>query len=252
MWSSRKASSRDEAAVIGGLIVKTAHPRILSIGWTSLTILSVLAASPEPVVKMATLSLAACNSSSTFPTNQSCECFSGPAPIAPPGSRRSIGSRNRQGSPSRSGRTGRPEPTPRRDSLIQRVRSRAGRTRWRRGENSSSQTRRSCAQPKRPRRMGRCGEVADDGEKSGGPPRPRNRYVCRKAAVSALGSALCEIRVEPLNLLQSVQTYFCLGHCITRGIGLRRQASILRLSGAALSRALSVLIESEPGSSLLF
>jgi hypothetical protein len=32
--------------------------------------------------------------------------------------------------------------------------------------------------------------------------------------------------VEPLNLLQSVQTYFCLGHCITRGIGLRRQASI--------------------------
>jgi hypothetical protein len=151
------------------------------IGWTSLTILSVLAASPEPVVKMATLSLAACNSSSTSPTNQSCECFSGPAPIAPPGSRRSIGSRNRQGSPSRSGRTGRPEPTPRRDSLIQRVRSRAGRTCWRRGENSSSQTRRSCAQPKRPRRMGRCGEVADDGEKSGGPPRPRNRYVCRKA-----------------------------------------------------------------------
>ena len=194
---------------------------------------------PEPVVKTATLSLAACNSSSTSPTNQSCECLSSPVPISPPGSRRSIGSRNRQGSPSRSGRTGRPEPTPRRDSLIQRVRSRAGRTCWRRGENSSSQTRRSCAQPKRPRRMGRCGEVADDGEKSGGPPRPRNRYVCRKAAVSAPGSALCEIRVEPLNLLQSVQTYFCLGHCITRGIGLRRQASILRLSGAALSRAFS-------------
>ena len=136
---------------------------------------------PEPVVKTATLSLAACNRSSTSPTNQSCECLSSPAPISPPGSRRSIGSRNRQGSPSRSGRTGRPEPTPRRDSLIQRVRSRAGRTCWRRGENSSSQTRRSCAQPKRPRRMGRCGEVADDGEKSGGPPRPRNRYVCRKA-----------------------------------------------------------------------
>ena len=83
--------------------------------------------------------------------------------------------------------------------------------------------------------MGQCGEVADDGEKSGGPPRPRNRYVCRKAAVSAPGSALREIRVEPLNLLQSVQTYFCLGHCITRGIGLRRQASILRLSGVVLS-----------------
>jgi hypothetical protein len=26
----------------------------------------------------------------------------------------------------------------------------------------------------------------------------------------------------------------CLGHCITRGIGLRRQATILRLCGAAL------------------
>jgi hypothetical protein len=140
---------------------------------------------PEPVVKTATLSLAACNSSSTSPTNQSCECLSSPVPISPPGSRRSIGSRNRQGSPSRSGRTGRPEPTPRRDSLIQRVRSRAGRTCWRRGENSSSQTRRSCGQPKRPRRMGQCGEVADDGEKSGVTPRPRKQIRVPQRAVSA-------------------------------------------------------------------
>ena len=29
MWSSRKASSRDEAAVTGGLIVYTAYARIL-------------------------------------------------------------------------------------------------------------------------------------------------------------------------------------------------------------------------------
>jgi hypothetical protein len=201
---------------------------------------------------MTTLSLAACNSTSTSPTNQSCECLGGPAPIAPPGSRRSTGSRNRQGSPSRSGPTGRPEPTPLRDSLIQRVRSKAGRTCWRRGENSSSQTRRSCGQPKRPRRMGQCGEVADDGEKSGVTPRPRKQIRVPQRAVSAPLPALLRNRVEPLNLLQPVQTYFCLGHCITRGIGLRRQASILRLSGAALSGALSVQIESGPSSNLLF
>jgi hypothetical protein len=37
-----------------------------------------------------------------------------------------------------------------------------------------------------------------------------------------------------LNLFHSVQTKSCLGHCITRGIGLRRQATILRLRGAVL------------------
>jgi hypothetical protein len=31
-----------------------------------------------------------------------------------------------------------------------------------------------------------------------------------------------------LNLFQPIQTYPCLGHCITRGIGLRRQAKIFR------------------------
>lgn len=36
-----------------------------------------------------------------------------------------------------------------------------------------------------------------------------------------------------LNLLDSAPTYCCLGHCITRGISLRRQASILRLRGVA-------------------
>jgi hypothetical protein len=35
-----------------------------------------------------------------------------------------------------------------------------------------------------------------------------------------------------LNLLDSIQTYSCLGHCITRGISLRRQATIFRLRGA--------------------
>jgi hypothetical protein len=35
-----------------------------------------------------------------------------------------------------------------------------------------------------------------------------------------------------LNLLNSGQTYLCLGHCITRGIGQRRQATIFRSGGA--------------------
>jgi hypothetical protein len=37
-----------------------------------------------------------------------------------------------------------------------------------------------------------------------------------------------------LNLFLSFQTKPCLGYCITRGIGLRRQATILRLRGAVL------------------
>jgi hypothetical protein len=37
-----------------------------------------------------------------------------------------------------------------------------------------------------------------------------------------------------LNLFSSGPTYTSLGYCITRGIGLRRQATILRLRGAAL------------------
>lgn len=38
----------------------------------------------------------------------------------------------------------------------------------------------------------------------------------------------------PLNLFRRLQTKPCLGHCFTRGIGLRRQATILRLRGAVL------------------
>jgi hypothetical protein len=37
-----------------------------------------------------------------------------------------------------------------------------------------------------------------------------------------------------LNLFHAAQTKSCLGHCITRGIGLRRQATIFRLRGAVL------------------
>jgi hypothetical protein len=87
--------------------------------------------------------------------------------------------------------------------------------------------------PERPRRMGLCGEVADDGGKSGGPPRPRWQIRKPRGLVSSSAIPAKFVR-RRLNLFHAAQTYLCLGHCITRGIGLRRQASILRLSGAAL------------------
>jgi hypothetical protein len=83
--------------------------------------------------------------------------------------------------------------------------------------------------------QGQCSGAADDGGKSGGDHPALGKQVRPpRRAVSAPSPVLSEIRGQPLNLLHPAQTYFCLGHCITRGIGLRRQASILRLSGAAL------------------
>ena len=85
---------------------------------------------------------------------------------------------------------------------------------------------------KRPRRMGLCSEVADGGENLEDHPRPPEQIRLPQGPVSA-----CKIRKfvsGALNLFRSVQTKSCLGHCITRGLGLRRQATILRLRGAAL------------------
>ena len=69
--------------------------------------------------------------------------------------------------------------------------------------------------------------------KSGGPPRPREQIRPPQGPVSARASPGNSSRAA-LNLFHSVQTKPCLGHCITRGIGLRRQATILRLRGAVL------------------
>ena len=71
--------------------------------------------------------------------------------------------------------------------------------------------------------------------KSGGPPRPREQIRLRQGPVSARKLPR-QIRLGPLNLFHSAQTKSCLGHCITRGLGLRRQATILRLRGAVLFR----------------
>jgi hypothetical protein len=89
---------------------------------------------------------------------------------------------------------------------------------------------------KRPRRMGLCSEVADDGENPEDHPALASSYVRRKAVVSAC-QFLRQIRlgrVEPFSF--PLRQSSCLGHCITRGIGLRRQAKIFRLRGAALLR----------------
>ena len=78
--------------------------------------------------------------------------------------------------------------------------------------------------------MGLCSEVADDGENLRDHPVLATRYVARKARVSAAETrAGC---VEPLSA--AARPNPCLGHCITRGIGLRRQAKIFRLRGAVL------------------
>lgn len=80
--------------------------------------------------------------------------------------------------------------------------------------------------------MGLCSEVADGGENLEDHPRPPEQIRLPQGPVSA-----CKIRKfvsGALNLFHSVQTKSCLGHCITRGLGLRRQATILRLRGAAL------------------
>jgi len=67
-------------------------------------------------------------------------------------------------------------------------------------------------------------------------PRPErwSRRVSRtrRARNSGSASRLAKFVGPALNLLDSIQTYSCLGHCITRGISLRRQATIFRLRGA--------------------
>ena len=91
----------------------------------------------------------------------------------------------------------------------------------------------SAARAKRPRRMGLCSEVADDGENLEDHPALATRYVRRKAPFQHANCPANSSRAA-LNLFHSVQTKSCLGHCITRGIGLRRQATIFRLRGAVL------------------
>jgi hypothetical protein len=89
------------------------------------------------------------------------------------------------------------------------------------------------APAKRPRRMGLCSEVADGGENLEDQPRPREQIRLSQGPVSAR-KLLGKFAPSALNLFLTIQTKPCLGHCITRGIGLRRQATILRLRGAVL------------------
>ena len=94
----------------------------------------------------------------------------------------------------------------------------------------------SGAQPNDPAAWGYAARSPTAG-KSGGPPRHRDQIRPPQGPVSACKLPGKLVRAA-LNLFHSAQTKSCLGHCITRGIGLRRQATILRLRGAVLfSRA---------------
>ena len=68
--------------------------------------------------------------------------------------------------------------------------------------------------------------------KSGGPPRPREQIRPPHAARFS-GQIARQIRLA-LNLFRCAQTKFLPGQLHTRGIGLRRQATIFRLRGAVL------------------
>ena len=216
----------------------SAHPQIDTRA-TSPTILGVLAVSPEPSVKMRALWIrhahTGCLHPRTHPADASAAWRRSPHMAVEPQPR----PRSPRGCRSRSGRTRRRDPICRRGSLIRRARNRrrqspAGRLAgpWR-----ESNPLRSAAPAKRPRRMGLCSEVADGGENLEDHPALATRYVRRKAPFQRANCPASWSRAA-LNLFHSVQTKSCLGHCITRGIGLRRQATIFRLRGAVLfSRA---------------
>ena len=110
----------------------------------------------------------------------------------------------------------------------------AGRPRWRRGETPAASPRRSRAAQTTPPHGANAARSPTTGKNLEDHPALATDTSAARRRFSAGSAGLAKIRVGPLNLLHSVQTYFCLGHCITRGLGLRRQASILRLSGAAL------------------
>jgi len=173
----------------GGLIVLSVHLHV-EVLTTSLTILGLLAVSLEPSVKTRTLCLTACTHRLPSSPNPSCRCFSSMAPISSHGSRALAAPRSPRGCRSRSGRTRRRDRLCRRGSLIQRASNRRRQSirrlpswPWR-----ESQTVAIGPHAKRPRRMGQCSEVADDGENLEDHPALASRYVRRKAPVSACKS----------------------------------------------------------------
>jgi hypothetical protein len=201
---------------------------------TSSTILGVLAVSPEPSVKMRPLCIGTCTHRLPLPPRRCCRCFSSMAFVSSHGCRISAALRNPRGCRSRSGRTRRRGPICRRGSLIRRARNRPRKSRLRRravagiasaaiGDIRQTTPPHGAMQRGRRRRG-----------KSGGPPRPREQLRPPQGPVSACAFARQLRLAAVLNLFHSVQTKPCLGYCITRGLGLRRQATIFRLRGAAL------------------
>ena len=162
------------------------------------------------------------------PQNPSCPCFS-MAPTSSDGSLASAAPRNRPGRRSLAGLKRRRDRICRRGSPTRPVRNR----RQARRDTAFARRYTPVATAKRPRRMGLRGEVADGGEIwRTTPPSRADTSAARPRFSGANGPA--KFVAGTLNLSHSIQTKPCLGHCITRGIGLRRQATILRLRGAVL------------------
>ena len=67
--------------------------------------------------------------------------------------------------------------------------------------------------------MGLCSEVAGGGGNLEDHPALANRYVCRKSPFQR-ANCPAKFALGALNLSHPIQTKPCLGHCITRGIGL--------------------------------
>jgi hypothetical protein len=194
------------------------------------------------------------------PRRPCCRRCGGVTPIWRPGCCGSTGRRSRHGCPNRCGRWRRPERWCRRASPTRRARNKASACRpaftsgpiaagsspaWR-GCSDPRGRRRQATRSERPRRMGTCDEVADGGEQSGGPPRLRTATQAARPRFSDRIGSLPNSPGAALNLFGFAQTYSCLGHCITRGIGLRRQATILRLSGATLFEARDGSLSARP------
>ena len=142
--------------------------------------------------------------------------------------------RSPRGCRSRSGPMRRRGPICRRGSLIQRARNR-------RRQSAAAALRAMAGIETRCGRLREPNDPAAWGYAARSPmtgeiwriPRPHEQIRPLQGPVSACKLPATSSHTT-LNLFHSTQTKPCLGHCITRGIGLRRQATILRLRGAVL------------------
>jgi hypothetical protein len=200
MWSRRNASSRAGAADEAASVFFSSARRWAAAA--SITILAVVAASPERSINARPLSIAVCKHRLPSPRNPSCHCFNSMAPLSSDGLRASAVRQSPRGCRCPSGsRTRHRGPICRRANPIPPARNRC-RTIRRGGmrcSSSLSQGRRDRPlRTERPRRMGLRGEVADGGKNLEDHPALAIRYVGRKIPFQRANST--SRRVEPFSV----------------------------------------------------